>query len=72
MRPSRSTSAARAASVCFARSPKFWLGLLSIDHHGDGSQRLAILLREGRIGQRQHHQNERKRAHHGAAAADAG
>ena len=29
MRPSRSASAARAASVCFARSPKFWLGLLS-------------------------------------------
>src|SRR5580692_10893123 len=25
----RSTTAARAASVCFRRSPKFWLGLLS-------------------------------------------
>ena len=30
MRPSRSASAARAASVCCRRSPKFWLGLLSI------------------------------------------
>ena len=29
MRPSRSISAARAASVCCWRSPKFWLGLLS-------------------------------------------
>src|SRR3984893_7339362 len=27
--PSRSTTAARAASVCCVRSPKFWLGLLS-------------------------------------------
>ena len=30
MRPSLSVSAARAASVCFPRSPKLWLGLLSI------------------------------------------
>ena len=29
MRLSRSTSVARAASVCAVRSPKFWLGLLS-------------------------------------------
>ena len=29
MRPSRSASAARAASVCLVRSPKSWLGLLS-------------------------------------------
>ena len=29
MRPSRWVTAARAASVCFSRSPKFWLGLLS-------------------------------------------
>ncbi len=29
MRPSRCVTAARAASVCFSRSPKFWLGLLS-------------------------------------------
>ena len=29
MRFSRPTIAARAASVCCARSPKFWLGLLS-------------------------------------------
>ena len=29
MRPSRSASSARAVSVCFGRSPKFWLGLLS-------------------------------------------
>ena len=29
MRPSRSASSARAVSVCFRRSPKFWLGLLS-------------------------------------------
>ena len=29
MRLSRSTSVARAASVCALRSPKFWLGLLS-------------------------------------------
>src|SRR3984957_15785488 len=28
--PSRSTTAARAASVCCVRSPKLWLGLLSI------------------------------------------
>ena len=30
MRPSRCVTAARAASVCFSRSPKFWLGLLSV------------------------------------------
>ena len=30
MRPSRSASWARACSVCLRRSPKFWLGLLSI------------------------------------------
>ena len=29
MRPSRSASCARAASVCLRRSPKLWLGLLS-------------------------------------------
>src|ERR1700722_3705775 len=29
MRPKRATIAARASSVCRARSPKFWLGLLS-------------------------------------------
>src|SRR6187549_1564121 len=29
MRPSRCVIAARASSVCFCRSPKFWLGLLS-------------------------------------------
>ena len=29
MRPRRSASAARAASVCFSRSPNSWLGLLS-------------------------------------------
>ena len=30
MRLSRCVTAARAASVCFSRSPKLWLGLLSI------------------------------------------
>ena len=38
-------------------------------HHGDRGQRLAVLARERRIGEREHEQRERQRAHQRAAAA---
>ena len=67
--PSRSASAARAASVCAVRSPKFWLGLLSTtiaatEVSGSRSSR----VNDG-IGEREHEQRERDRAHRRAAAA---
>ena len=37
------------------------------NNRGDGGQRLAILAGEGRVCQREHHQQQRDRAHHRAA-----
>ena len=39
------------------------------DHDGDRGQRIAVLARERRVGERQHEQRERDRAHQRAAAA---
>ena len=69
MRPSRSASAARAASVCCGAVAEV-LARALVDHDGgDRGQRLAVLARERRIGERQHQQRERERAHDRAAAA---
>ncbi len=61
MRPSRSASCARAASVCFGAVAEI-LARALVDHdRDDRGQRLAVLARERRIGERQHHQRERER-----------
>ena len=59
MRPSRSTNAARTASVCLLRSPKSWLGLLSTTTTATRGHRLAVFARDRRIGERQHDQRQR-------------
>ena len=69
MRPSRSVSAARAASVCFCAVAEILARALVDDHDGDRGERLAVLAGEGRIGEREHQQRERDRAHQRAAAA---
>ena len=48
MRPSRCVTAARAASVCFSRSPKLWLGLLSTTTTAtEGSASRSSLVSDG-------------------------
>ena len=67
---SRSVSAARASSVCLARLPKFWLGLLSIttattEGIGSRSSRVKDGLASARTSKRQ-----RGAAQQRAAAAE--
>ncbi len=61
MRARRSASAARAASVCFARVAEILARALVDDDDGDGGQRLAVLAGERRIGEREHEQRQRQR-----------
>ena len=69
MRLSLSVRATRAASVCWARSPKFWLGLLStMTAATDGIGSRSSRVSEG-IGEREHHQAQRQRTQRRAAAA---
>src|SRR5262249_20776754 len=43
--------------------PEFLARALVDHHHGDGGQRIAVLARDGRIGERQHEQRHRDNAH---------
>ena len=69
MRLSRSTSVARAASVCGIAVAEILARALVDDDGGDRGDRVAILARQRRIGERQHHQRQRHGAHRRAAAA---
>ena len=69
MRPSRSASAARTASVCFMTVAEFLARALVDDHDRNRGQRVAVFARDRGIGEREHEQCERDGADQRAAGA---